>query len=88
VETLKQFLSSVYSRILKRSDSYLELGLALAGAEHVESVVGLSENLLYRRKFASIYETLREVALDEAMLLQANLGRLGCEWSELEGLAI
>lgn len=88
MKTLKQFLGSVYSSISKRSDSYLELGLALAATEHFESVVALSESPLYRRKFASVYESIKQVELDKAALLKANLDLLHAECDELDGVAI
>ena len=49
------------------------MGLALASSSQIESVVGLSESPLYRRKFSSIYETLSEVEWDVATLLKAEL---------------
>lgn len=70
---LKQFLNSVYSSIEKRRDSYLELGMALASSSQIESVVSLSEHPLYRRKFASVYDTLREVSWEEEACLEAKL---------------
>jgi hypothetical protein len=73
VKTIKQFLTSVYSATAMRRDSYLELGMALAASEQVESVVALSESPLYRRSFSSVYETLKAVEIDEAALLKANL---------------
>ena len=88
METLKQFLESVYTSILKRRDSYLELGIALATTEHFASVVSLSESPLYRRKFSSVYETLKQVEVDEAALLRANLALLRAECSELEGFEV
>jgi DDE superfamily endonuclease len=39
----------------------------------MESVVGLSESPLYRRKYSSIYETLSEVEWNPATLLKAEL---------------
>jgi hypothetical protein len=61
----------VYSSLTKRSDSYLELGLALASSSQIESVVRLSESPLYRRKFSSIYETFSEVEWNPGTLLKA-----------------
>lgn len=73
MKTSEQFLKAVYNNIIKRSDSYLELGLALASSSQIESVVRLSESALYRRKFSSIYETLSEVEWDAANVLKAEL---------------
>lgn len=58
---LEHFLEKVYASIWKRRDSYLQLGLALASSEHVESIVGLSESVLYERGYGNVYETLRSV---------------------------
>lgn len=69
----EQFLKAVYSSLTKRSDSYLEMGLALASSSQIGSVVSLSEHVMYRRKFASIYDTLSEVCWNEAGLIRANL---------------
>lgn len=73
MNTVKQFLKSVYKSIDKRRDSYLELSLAIASSSQIESVVGLSENPLYRRSFSNVYDTLAEVKWDETKLIKANL---------------
>ena len=88
METLKQFLNTVYSSLHNRRDSYLELGLALAATEQFESVVALSESPLYRRRFSSVHESLRKVEFNEASLLRANLALLGTECEALEGVAV
>lgn len=51
----------------------MEMGLALASTRQIESVVGLSESPLYRRKFSSIYETLSEVEWNAERVLKAEL---------------
>jgi len=61
MKTAQQFLKTVYDSIEKRQDSYLELALALGSADYVESVVSLSESVLYRRQHGSISDTLQEV---------------------------
>lgn len=88
METLKQFLNAVYSSITKRSDSYLEIVLSLASAEYVESVVALSESALYRRRFSSVYETLKQVEVDDAALLKATLELLRERCDELDGYEV
>lgn len=85
METTKQFLTSVYTSIKRRQDSYLELGLALASADYIDSVVGLSESPLYRRKFSSVYDSLDQVSVDEAGWLDANLALFEETCDELEG---
>jgi len=88
VNKTEQYLKSVYKSIDYRRDSYVELALALASCEQLESVVGLSKSPLYRRSFASVYETLDEVSVDEVGLLKANwhLGERSC--AELDGIAV
>lgn len=63
----------MYSAIHKRRDSYLELAMALAASEQVESVVALSESPLYRRRYSSVYETLSALKVDESALVKTNL---------------
>ena len=88
METLKPFLSSVYPSIRKRGDSYLELGLALASASQVESVVSLSERPLYCRRFSRVYETLGKVEWDEAAFLKASLELLAARCHSHEGVEV
>ena len=86
-EKTEQFLKAVYSSIIKRSDSYLEMGLALASSSHIESVVSLSESPLYRRKFSSIYETLSEVEWNgRGSLLKAELELFKERCENLKGM--
>ena len=88
MKTTEQFLKAVYNAIGKRRDSYVELVLALASRDQVESVVALSESALYQRTFSSIYETLREVEVDEAALLKANIDMLAGCCQELGGYEV
>lgn len=81
----KQFLKSVYTSIEKRSDSYMEIAMALASAKYVESVVALSESPIYRRKFSSIYNSLKELAVDGNKLLAVNLEMFREECELLDG---
>lgn len=85
---LEQFLESVYTSIEKRADSYVELALALASSEQLNSVVSLSQSLVYRRKFASVYETLREVELNQAKLALATQALVQESCAELSGIAV
>lgn len=62
--------------------------LALASRDQVESVVALSESALYRRTFNSIYETLREVEVNEAALLTANIEMLSECCATLDGYEV
>jgi len=88
VKTIKQFLKSVYSSIEKRRDSYIELGMAVASAGYIESVVAVSESNLYRRRFSSIYDTLKEVKKDEDCLLKARLELFSETCKELSGYEV
>lgn len=88
MQTLKQFLNSVYSSITKRSDSYLEIALSLASAEYVDSVVALSESALYRRRFSSIYETFKQVEVNEEQWLKATLELLCERCDKLDGYEV
>lgn len=73
MKILKQFLDLVYTGIEKRADSCLEIAMSIASSEYIESVVALSESPIYRRKFSSIYDSLKELLIDEDKLLAANL---------------
>ena len=84
----EQFLKSVYNSIEKRSDSYLEMAMALASTEYVESIVALSESPIYKRRFSSIYESLKEVAIDKDKLLAANLEMFAKESELLDGYEV
>jgi Transposase DDE domain len=88
VNKLKQFLDSVYRSIEKRADSYLELALALAASDQLESVVSLSKSPLYGRKFASVYETLGTVEINEAKLALAVQDLAQARCAELAGIAV
>jgi hypothetical protein len=55
----------------KRADAILDLIDALTVAGHVDSPVALSEETPFRRKFSSIFDTLRQGEFDFDLLLQA-----------------
>jgi hypothetical protein len=88
VNKLEQFLESVYTSVEKRADSYVELALALAASERLESVVSLSQSPLYRRSFASVYETLASVEMNEAKLASAMQGLAQESCGALAGVAV
>ena len=90
METLKQFLNSVYRAVNKRRDSYLELAMALASEAHMTSVVALSESAVYRGGFGSVYDTLKAVELNEKALLRANLSVLNAasSWTAMKFRAV
>ena len=66
--SLQQFRDTVYSALPKRADATMDLLDALTSARHVESPVALSESVLFRRRFASVYDVLEEGDLPEATL--------------------
>jgi len=88
MKKIEQFLKSVYNSIEKRSDSYLEMAMGLASEEYLESVVALSENPIYRRKFSSIYESLKKVTVDKEKLLAANLEMFSKRCKLLDGHSV
>jgi hypothetical protein len=55
----------------KRADAILDLVDALTVAGHVKSPVALSEETPFRRKFSSIFDTLRHGEIDFDLLLTA-----------------
>lgn len=54
--------------MVKRADATLDLIDALTVAGHVDSPVALSEELLFRRQFSSVYDVLNEKPIDEETL--------------------
>jgi hypothetical protein len=88
VNKLEQFLDAVYTSVEKRADSYVELAVALAASEQLESVVSLSQSPLYRRRFASVYETLASVEMNEAKLASAMQGLAQESCDALAGVAV
>ena len=67
----QQFREKVYQSMRKRADAILDLIDALTVAGHVDSPVALSEETPFRRKFSSIFDTLRQGEFDFDLLLQA-----------------
>lgn len=67
---IQQFRKSVYQSIEKRADAMMDLIDAMSAARHIESPVALSEEVPYRRKFSSVYDTLEQGELDFDALLQ------------------
>lgn len=55
---LQQFRDTVYQALPKRADATMDLLDALTAATHVESPVALSESVLFRRQFSSVYDVL------------------------------
>jgi hypothetical protein len=67
----QQFREKVYQSMRKRADAILDLVDALTVAGHVKSPVALSEETPFRRKFSSIFDTLRHGEIDFDFLLPA-----------------
>jgi hypothetical protein len=67
----QQFREKVYQSMRKRADAIVDLVDALTVAGHVDSPVALSEETPFRRKFSSIFDTLRNGEFDFDLLLPA-----------------
>lgn len=67
----QQFRQAVYQSIRKRADAFFDLLDALTVAGHVSSPVALSEETPFRRKFSSVFDTLKNAELDFDQLLTA-----------------
>jgi len=67
---IEQFRQEVYQNFRRRKDAGLDLIDALTSAEQVESPVAVSENLLFRRKFGSVYDVLEESRMEKAEMEQ------------------
>jgi hypothetical protein len=88
----QQFREKVYQSMRKRADAIVDLVDALTVAGHVDSPVALSEETPFRRKFSSIFDTLRQGEFDFDLLLPvlkeyqpANSEELaGCEVNALD----
>ena len=65
----QQFREKVYQSMRKRADAILDLVDALTVAGHVDSPVALSEETPFRRKFSSIFDTLRHGEIDFDLFL-------------------
>src|SRR5450759_5670671 len=68
---IQQFQKIVYQSMRKRADAILDLLDALTVAGHVDSPVALSEETPFRRKFSSIFDTLRQGEIEFDLLLDA-----------------
>ena len=66
---LQQFRQTVYQSLIKRADAFLDLLDALTVAGHVNSPVALSEEIPFRRKFSSVFDTLQQAEIDFDELL-------------------
>ncbi len=71
---IQQFRTAVYQSIVKRADALFDLIDALTVAGHVDSPVALSEEAPFRRKFSSIFDTLRQGEFDFDLILQTLYG--------------
>jgi len=68
---IQQFREAVYQSFCQRADASMDLIDALTVAGHVDSPVALSEEAPFRRKFSSIFDTLRHGEFDFDLLLPA-----------------
>jgi hypothetical protein len=81
---IQQFRTAVYQSICKRADALLDLIDALTVAGHVDSPIALSEEAPFRRKFSSIFDTLRQAEFDFDLLFQA---LIACQPSDSQTIA-
>ena len=72
----------------KRADAILDLVDALTVAGHVASPVALSEETPFRRKFSSIFDTLRHGEIDFDLLLAALYAYQPANSEELAGCEV
>jgi Transposase DDE domain len=84
----QQFREKVYQSMWKRADALLDLIDALTVAGHVDSPVALSEETPFRRKFSSIFDTLRHGEFDFDLLLPALLEYQPANSEELAGCEV
>ena len=84
----QQFRTAVYQSIRKRADAFFDLLDALTVAGHVSSPVALSEETPFRRKFCSVFDTLRNAELEFDQLLPALYEHQPPESELIEGYEI
>ena len=84
----QQFREKVYQSMRKRADAILDLIDALTVAGHVGSPVALSEETPFRRKFSSIFDTLRHGEIDFDLLLQTLFAYQPSNSEELAGCEV
>ena len=84
----QQFREKVYQSMRKRADAILDLVDALTVAGHVDSPVALSEETPFRRKFSSIFDTLRHGEIDFDLLLQTLFEYQPANSEELAGCEV
>ena len=68
INLLQQFRDTVYQALPKRADATMDLVDALTTTAPIESPVAVSENVLFRRQFSSVYDVLQEGELPTAAL--------------------
>ena len=84
----QQFREKVYQSMRKRADAILDLVDALTVAGQVVSPVALSEETPFRRKFSSIFDTLRHGEIDFDLLLPALCDYQPANSEELAGCEV
>ena len=84
----QQFREKVYQSMRKRADASVDLVDALTVAGHVNLPVALSEETPFRRKFSSIFDTLRHGEIDFDPLLAALYAYQPANSEELAGCEI
>jgi hypothetical protein len=84
----QQFREKGYQSMRKRADVILDLIDALTVAGHVDSPVALSEETPFRRKFSSIFDTLRHGEIDFDLLLATLYEHQPANSEELAGCEV
>jgi len=84
----QQFREKVYQSMRKRADAILDLVDALTVAGYIASPVALSEETPFRRKFSSIFDTLRHGEIDFDLLLAALYAYQPANSEELAGCEV
>jgi len=76
IDKIQQFRAQVYWCFPKRAAASINLIDALASTTKVDSTIALSESLVFKRKFPSVYDALDEGQLDKGRLAQVLSGWL------------
>jgi len=84
----QQFREKVYQSMRKRADAILDLVDALTVAGHVDSPVALSEEAPFRRKFSSIFDTMRHGEFDFDLFLPALYENQPADSEEIAGYEV
>ena len=85
---INRFRREVYASFSERGDAGLDLIDAISSEEHVESPVGVSESPLFRRKFSSIYDVLKNGKLSLDKLRQTLFNNQPADAEKIAGYEV